>query len=122
MQAEVLAVLRRRGRPSSAYDILRELSAAHPKIAPPTIYKALSGLTKSGQVHRVESLKAYVVCQCGSHSHASILSICDVCGKVEENVAPKLLEELASIVGVTGFDASDHVIEVRGTCAGCRSR
>ena len=51
MQAEVLAALRRRRGPLSAYDVLGKLSAANPKIAPATIYRALSALTERGRVH-----------------------------------------------------------------------
>ncbi|MEM8572206.1 MAG: Fur family transcriptional regulator [Pseudomonadota bacterium] len=119
MQADVLGVLRRHPHPLSAYDVLRELRAAHPKIAPPTIYNALEALTKRGHVHRIESLKAYIACQCDSHEHASILSICDDCGKVEERVAPDLLDRLSGILGETGFAPQRHVIEVRGVCAAC---
>ncbi len=42
-QADVLAVLRRRGGPMSAYEVLGALRERHPKIAPPTIYRALAG-------------------------------------------------------------------------------
>lgn len=120
MQAEVLGVLCRCGLPLSAYDVLEELRGAHPKIAPPTIYNALSALTKTGRVHRVESLKAYVACQCDTHKNASILSICDDCGRVEERIAPDLLEGVSGFVGETGFVPLRHVIEVHGICADCR--
>ena len=121
MQAEVLAVLRRSRRPLSAYDVLRQLRAAHPTIAPPTIYNALAALSKRGRVHRVESLKAFIACQCDSHQHASILSICDDCGTVEERVAPDLLENLSCILGESGFAPLRHVIEIHGVCAACSS-
>ena len=119
MQAEVLAVLRRRRGPLSAYDVLGELREANPKIAPPTIYRALAALTERGRVHRLESLNAFIACQCDRHQHASILSICDDCGTVEESVAPDLLKELSSIAGKSGFAPIRHVIEVRGLCASC---
>ncbi len=119
IQADVLAVLRRHGGPLSAYDVLRELHAAHPRIAPPTVYNALAALTERGRVHRVESLKAYIACQCGSHQHASILSICDDCGTVAERVAPDLLESISGVLAETGFAPLRHVIEVHGVCAAC---
>ena len=119
MQAEVLAVLRQRGSPLSAYDVLRELREANPKIAPTTIYRALAALTERGRVHRLESLNAFIACQCGRHQHASILSICDDCGAVEESVAPDLLKELSSIASKSGFAPTRHVIEVHGLCASC---
>ncbi|MFV0368884.1 MAG: Fur family transcriptional regulator [Hyphomicrobiaceae bacterium] len=121
MKAEVLRVLRRRRDPLSAYDVLRELSTAYPSIAPPTIYNALAALTKGGRVHRVESLKAYIACQCDSHQQACILSICDDCGTVEERVAPDLLAELSGVVSESGFLPQRHVIEVHGVCAACRT-
>ena len=119
MQAEVLAVLRRRRAPLSAYDVLREMLAAHPNIAPPTIYNALAALTKRGRVHRVESLKAYIACQRASHQHASILSICDDCGTVEERIAPDVLEKLSGMLRESGFAPLRHVIEIHGLCATC---
>ena len=119
MQAEVLAVLRRRRGPMSAYDVMGELREANPKIAPPTIYRALAALTERGRVHRLESLNAYIACQCDRHQHATILSICDDCGTVEESVAPDLLKELSNIIGKSGFAPMRHVIEVHGLCASC---
>lgn len=120
MQAEVLAVLRRRDGPSSAYDVLRELREAHPKIAPPTVYNALAALTKTGRAHRIESLKSYIACKRETPAHASsILSICIDCGTVEERVAPGLIEELSDIVAQSGFSPERHVIEVHGVCAAC---
>ncbi len=94
LQAEVQAVLRRSCGPLSAYDVLGELPEANPKIAPATIYRALPALAECGRVHRLESLNAYIACQCASHQHASILSICDDCGTVEESVAPDLPKKL----------------------------
>ena len=119
MQAEVLAVLRRRGRPLSAYAVLGALRERHPRIAPPTIYRALAALTERGRVHRLESMKAFIACQCDRHAQASILSICDDCGTVEESVAPDLLDELSSVAGKSGFRPERHVIEIHGLCASC---
>ncbi len=119
IRAEVLTVLRRRRRPLSAYDILRELREANPKIGPPTIYRALSALIERGRVHRLESLKAFIACKGDRHQHASILSICNDCGSVEESVAPDLHNELSSIAAKTGFSPTRHVIEIHGLCASC---
>lgn len=118
-QAEVLKILMKRAEPLSAYQILDELKAAHEKVAPPTVYRALASLSTQGQVHRLESLNAYIACKCDDHHHASILSICDDCGSVEESVAPDLVAELSSIIGKSGFEPSRHVIEVHGVCGSC---
>jgi len=119
MQADVLAVLRRHGGPLSAYEVLGELRESHPRIAPPTIYRALAALTERGRVHRLESMNAFIACQCGHHAQASILSICDDCGTVEESVAPDMLDALSSVAGRSGFRPARHVIEIHGICASC---
>ncbi|MDE0113863.1 MAG: Fur family transcriptional regulator [Albidovulum sp.] len=119
IQKEVLVILRRHLIPRSAYDVLGELRQISPKIAPPTVYRALAALTQRGRVHRLESLNAFIACQCDQHQNASILSICDDCGTVEESVAPDLVEELSGIAGQSGFAPTRHVIEVHGLCASC---
>jgi Fur family zinc uptake transcriptional regulator len=121
LQAQVLAVLRRRGGPLSAYDILGTFREANPKVAPTTIYRALAALIEGGRVHRLESLNAYIACQCDRHQHASVLSICDDCGAVEESVAPDVLKEVSKVAGKSGFVPKRHVIEVHGVCEACRA-
>jgi Fur family zinc uptake transcriptional regulator len=105
--------------PQSAYQILEKLRSVHPKIAPPTVYRALAGLIEQGRVHRLESLNAYIACQCDSNQRASILSICNDCGAVEESDARDVLKELSSVLGKSGFAPQRHVIEVHGLCASC---
>lgn len=122
MRTEVLAVLHDACGALSAYDVLSELRTVHPKIAPPTVYNALAALAKNGLVRRVESLKAYIACQCGGGTHqASVLSICGDCGTVEERVAPHLLKYLTGFVEETGFAPKRHVVEVHGICSVCSS-
>ncbi|MEM7732320.1 MAG: transcriptional repressor [Pseudomonadota bacterium] len=121
MQAQVLTVLKRKGAAMSAYDVLDALRADHPKIAPPTVYRALNALIEKGGVHRVESLNAFVACNSDDHDHdhSSVMSICDDCGSVEESPAPELMDNLSGILSKTGFAAQRHVIEVHGTCSDC---
>lgn len=121
MQAEVLSVLKRDGSALSAYDILHILRETHPKIAPPTVYRALTALIEKGGVHRVESLNAFVACNHDGREHASIMSICHDCGSVEESAAPHLFDQLSGLVGKNGFDAQRHVVEVHGVCSSCGS-
>jgi len=121
MQAEVLAVLRSQGVPMSAYEMLGCLRGENPRLAPPTIYRALAALTDHGSVHRLESLNAFIACQRDQHRQASILSICDDCGGVEENVSTELLQTLSGIAARSGFSPARHVVEVHGQCAACGS-
>ncbi|MEM8792490.1 MAG: Fur family transcriptional regulator [Pseudomonadota bacterium] len=116
----VLAILRRHRRPVSAYDVLGELQDTNPKIAPPTIYRALAALMDKGLVRRVESLNAFMACKGRNRRHhTSIMSICDDCGAVEESIAPDLVEDLSVVIGKSGFEPTRHVIEVHGVCASC---
>ncbi|MEO0773632.1 MAG: transcriptional repressor [Pseudomonadota bacterium] len=121
MQAHVLRVLKREGAALSAYDVLDALRADHPKIAPPTVYRALNALIDKGGVHRVESLNAFIACNSDhhDHDHGSIMSICDDCGSVEENAAPEVVSNLSGLLGKAGFEAQRHVIEVHGVCSDC---
>ena len=118
-QAEVLGIIQKATSAMSAYDVLDALRLAHPKVAPTTVYRALAVLTEQSQVHRIESLNAFVACQCDSHGHTSVMSICDDCGTVEEKDAPEIAASLSDVLGESGFAPSRHVIEVHGTCASC---
>lgn len=119
MQEEVPAVLRSRRAPMSACGMPERLRRDNPRLAPPTIYRALAALAARGCVHRLESLNAFIACRRDRHRQASILSICNHCGDVEENVSPQLLETLAGIAGKSGFAPARHVIEIHGQCAAC---
>ena len=119
LQAEILTELRQRGGSVSAYDVLRALKPIYPKIAPPTVYRALSALTKRGDVHRLESLNAFIACQCDDHRQDSILSICNDCGTVDENVQPDVFAKISSVLNETGFSVQRHVVEIHGICAEC---
>ena len=119
MQSEILAVLGRSSVPLSAYAILDVLRPGRPKLAPPTIYRALAALIAQGRVHRLESLNAFVACRGGTHHDDAILSVCDDCGRVEESRAPEILGRLSRIAGASGFVPTRHVIELRGRCGTC---
>lgn len=121
MQRQVLGLLRQSSTPLTAYDLLAALRETNPKIAPPTVYRALAALTGQGTVHRLESLNAYMACQCGSHTQESILSICSDCGSVAEQMAPDMQEMLSDLIRASGFQPARQVIEVHGTCGSCTS-
>lgn len=120
-QLEVLATLRKHDGAVSAYWLLSEMRESYPTISPPTVYRALSALAERGCVHRVESLNAFMACQCGEHQQPRILTICGDCGSVEENVEVELMSRLSDIVEARGFSPSRHVIEVLGRCASCET-
>ena len=119
MQMAVLAILRDSKSPHSAYTLLDRLQETYPKIAPPTVYRALATLVERGQIHRLESLNAYVACQSEAHHQASVLSICEDCGIVEETFEPDIVSRLSAALRKSGFSAQRHIIEVNGICASC---
>lgn len=120
-QAQVLSLLRGSQVSLSAYEVLEQLQRENPKVAPPTVYRALTALIESGDVHKLESKKAFIACQCESHHRPSFMAICDACGSVEECVAPEIVGSLSKRAGEIGFAATHHVIELQGLCVECDS-
>lgn len=118
-QSEILDVLRSSDTPMTAYQVLEELQGGEPDIAPPTVYRALAALTEQGRAHRLESLKAFVPCRCDHADSLSVLSICDVCGSVEEHDGGTLLPKLATLTGQSAFRADRHIVEIHGHCRDC---
>ncbi len=119
MQTEILSILRDSRSSHSAYTLLDRLQETYPKIAPPTVYRALAALGERGQIHRLESLNAYVACQSVAHTQTSVLSICEDCGVVEETFEPDIFSRLSAALRKSGFSAQRHIIEVNGICASC---
>ena len=119
MQTEILSILRDSRSPHSAYTLLDRLQETYPKIAPPTVYRALAALGERGQIHRLESLNAYVACQSEAYNQTSVLSICEDCGVVEETFEPDIFSRLSAALRKSGFSAQRHIIEVNGICASC---
>ncbi|MEM1162317.1 MAG: Fur family transcriptional regulator [Pseudomonadota bacterium] len=119
MQEEVLEVLRRHDQPQTAYALLAEMRADHPLLAPTTIYRALDALMERGAIHRLESLKAFVIRRHEDQGDACLMAICDECGAVEERLAPRLIDDVSAEAAKSGFAPTRHVIEVHGRCAGC---
>ncbi|MFT6877695.1 MAG: Fur family zinc uptake transcriptional regulator [Granulosicoccus sp.] len=117
---KVLAVLSKNRGALSAYEVLDELKVFNPKIAPPTVYRALNALAERGQVHRLELMNAYVASRYAEHQHAPVFSVCEQCGQVEECLAPQVMSALSDVTGQTGFTSTHQVIELYGRCISCR--
>lgn len=120
IQTKILAALRQQSEPQSAYALLGLLRVERPRLAPPSVYRALATLMDQGLVHRLESMKAYVACQHGDHPDGCILAICNECGAVEERVSRSLIDDVSAEAGKSGFAATRHVIEIHGHCGSCR--
>ena len=118
-QDDVLNVLKACERPMTAYQILEELQAHEPEIAPPTVYRTLTALTDQGRAHRLESIKAFVPCRCDHAERVPVLAICEDCGLVEEHDGSGLLPRLTRLTNDSAFRAARHIVEIHGRCGTC---
>lgn len=116
----VLAALRRRSKPASAYDLIDDLKPEGVK-APPTVYRALGRLIEDGLVHRLESLNAFVACN-HDHSHDAVaFAVCDDCGAVAEFEAEQAAKIFGKWAKQAKFGLRHITMELRGVCEGCAS-
>src|SRR3546814_12693557 len=72
-QSLVLEVLRTEGRAMTAYQILDALRE-HGLRAPVQVYRALERLLEREEVHRIESLNAFVACRHLAHREPAAFS------------------------------------------------
>ncbi|MCB1509008.1 MAG: transcriptional repressor [Hyphomicrobiaceae bacterium] len=125
-QQTVLSALQKAERPMTAYQILETVRDAGIS-APLTVYRALERLQQDGQVHRLESLNAYLPC-CQSHGcaphqgrDAPVFVICERCGMAEEIVDAAVGNALRQLSETRGFRVAAVSIEVKGLCASCKN-
>ncbi|UUX50832.1 transcriptional repressor [Nisaea acidiphila] len=113
-----LRVLNRANGPLTAYQILDRLRSDGVS-GPTTVYRALDRLIARGVVHRIESLNAYILCTCPTHSSPSVFAICEQCGAVSEYSDPTVEKRLREIAGDVGFDIRAGSVELKGSCIDC---
>jgi Fur family transcriptional regulator, zinc uptake regulator len=117
--AVILTALRSGGAPMSAYAILDAVRSTS-ITAPTTVYRALARLMKSGAVHRLESINAYVACKDHLHPHGpTVFAICRDCGHVDELVEADVIARLESDALRLGFHVEATTIEMTGRCVSC---
>lgn len=118
-QELVLRVLQSTIRPMTAYQILNALrrEGFH---YPQTIYRAIKRLVDSGDIHRLESINAYLTCSSHNHRHGPVaFAICRECGRVEELAGSALTRLLKANAKRRGFRIDAAMIELNGTCSSC---
>ena len=118
-QDDILSVLNACEKRMTAYQILEELQANEPDIAPPTVYRTRSALTDPGRAHRLESIKAFVPCRCNHAESVPVLAICEDCGSVQEHDGSGLLPQLTKLTDHSAFRADRHIVEIHGQCRSC---
>ncbi len=116
----VLKVLRKSKLPLSAYTILDKVKKFGIK-SPPIVYRALETLTKSGRVHRINELNAFVACNCeADHTHdISVLTVCTECKSVAELHDHSVIQHLGKLRQMKIALPEHAVIELPVVCAGC---
>lgn len=119
---KIFDLLRRSRKPLSAYEILDKLRADGFR-APTTVYRALALLTKSGLVHRIESINAFVACQHhDGHAHIGQFAICTSCGAAEELELELLTPALQKAGKKFLTTINNRVIELSGVCHKCSGK
>ncbi|GGY38164.1 transcriptional repressor [Parvularcula lutaonensis] len=108
----VIECLREQGRPMKAYDLLDCLRAGGIN-APMTIYRALSRLTESGKVKKIESLNAYFAMPADEASGPTAFLLCDRCQAV--SLLPVEDHALLALVP-EGVELKEAAIELTTGC------
>lgn len=115
----VLELLLESGEAVKAYDLIARYGTDGVAAKPPTVYRALEFLERTGMAHRIASISAYVACSVGEKAHAAAFLICDCCGATEE-IAPPEGEVLRHAAEVAGYAIDHTTIEAHGRCPACR--
>lgn len=113
--------LREAHRPLSAYELIEKLRD-HGVNAPTTVYRALNRLIAAGQVHRLESLNAFVCCTRHCRHGITVFAICDARGAVAEFDDDDVAMRLTAWAHDADFSLERATIELRGRCGVCGPR
>lgn len=114
----VLELLLGADGPVKAYDLIAEFGENGVNAKPPTVYRALEFLERSGFAHRIESLNAFIVCRRGQIAHTAAFLICDCCGAAVE-IEPPGADALRRTAEAAGYALRTVAIEARGSCSSC---
>lgn len=102
-----------------AYDLLDRIKPFEQAAKPATVYRALDFLLQQGLIHRVETLNAFIGCNCSERRHEQLLLICEHCRDVEERPGVAVMDAVAKEIDEAGFVLRRKAIEIHGLCAHC---
>ncbi|MFD1389735.1 peroxide-responsive transcriptional repressor PerR [Alkalibacillus flavidus] len=102
----------------TADEIYKALESKFPNMSVATVYNNLRVFLDIGLVRELPYGDSSSRFDCNMSDHYHI--ICNSCGKIEDFHYPALdeVEQLAE--QVTGFNVTDHRMEVYGTCEDCQ--
>lgn len=115
----VLELLLAAGEPVKAYDLIARFHTDGRIAKPTTVYRALEFLEKSGLLHRIASISAFVACSGDEEAHSAAFLICDCCGTTREFAAPAEAM-LAGSAAAQGYSIDRLTLEVHGQCSSCQ--
>ncbi|MDB5429598.1 MAG: Fur family transcriptional regulator [Caulobacter sp.] len=114
-----LEILLEANGPVKVYDLLSSFKPGG-LTAPATIYRAFEALVDLGMAHRIDSLNAYMARHFIDKAQATLLLVCDQCGRVDE-VAPPTPALLTAIKAHSTFLTETVAVEAHGCCGDCRA-
>jgi Fur family zinc uptake transcriptional regulator len=121
MRSAVFEALASFDRPASAYDIADKVSKAEGRrVAANSVYRILDLFVGANLARRVESANAYIANDHPDCLHDCIFLICDTCGQTTHLDDDSLSGGVRAAARQAGFAPDRPVIEVRGTCSGCK--
>lgn len=120
-RALVLELLLARDGAGKAYDLLADMRALNPGVAPMTVYRALDFLVEQGLVHKVAATSSFVVCKHGPHPHNDpVFLVCGRCGDATEWDNPALGNQVEQALAGLGLHA--HGMEINVDCVRCQAQ
>ena len=120
LRRRVFDIICQATQPIGAYDILHALRPIDEAATAAGVYRSLEFLTKSGMIHRLESIKAFVACSLSHHSHGSQFIVCHNCGRAVETNDHSLNEAALALANSFGFALTPGTMEISGLCGSCR--
>ena len=120
---QVLRLVWANHRPVGAYQLMEQLAKESGKsVAPPTVYRALDFLLEHRLIHRINSLNAFVGCDCPGDAHPGQFMICRQCGNALELDGALLNQALGKLAREQGFKVDQMALELTGLCARCQEQ
>jgi len=116
----LLSVLEHSPRPLAPRELHRELRRRGTPMNLVSVYRNVSALLDLGLLHRV--LGSAAIRPCGGREprcHHAV--VCTGCGSAREFHSRSVERALGDVRRATGFSIQEHLLELRGLCALCRS-
>ncbi len=103
----------------TAADILERARQAHPGLGLVTVYRTLDILSNLGlvrRIHTADGCHTYALTQCAHGHHV----VCERCHQAVEFEGCELHELMQSVTQQTGYQVTDHWLEMFGLCPRCQ--